>query len=158
MKNEAIINPHKRNSKKNKIFNIFILYLITINLVIFNLSSENTKRIFYSKESFITLKINSIGETQLFHYNDYASYDQPDEIYINGDLINNTKNIQYLNRTENVIKLLWKDEIFSTGYMFYGCQEIKEINLSNFNSSQVTDMHHMFTDCKKLIFVDFTNF
>ena len=34
--------------------------------------------------------------------------------------------------------------------MFYDCQEIQEINLSNFNSSQVTDMHNMFTNCKKL--------
>ena len=32
-------------------------------------------------------------------------------------------------------------------YMFGGCSSLKEINLSNFNTINVTDMCHMFDGC-----------
>ena len=31
--------------------------------------------------------------------------------------------------------------------MFYGCSSLKEINLSNFNTNNVTYMNHMFSGC-----------
>ena len=35
-------------------------------------------------------------------------------------------------------------------YMFYNCSSIKELNLSNFNTNNVTNMEGMFYNCLSL--------
>ena len=35
------------------------------------------------------------------------------------------------------------------GYMFYGCSSLKKLNLSNFNTNNVTDMDYMFSECSE---------
>ena len=42
--------------------------------------------------------------------------------------------------------------------MFCGCTKITEINLSNFNTSQVKSVNRMFYDCSLLSSIDFSNF
>ena len=42
--------------------------------------------------------------------------------------------------------------------MFTSCSNITEIDLSNFDSSRVTNMSSMFSDCTSLISINFTNF
>ena len=32
-------------------------------------------------------------------------------------------------------------------YMFYGCSSLKELNLNNFNTNNVTNMRWMFSKC-----------
>ena len=36
-------------------------------------------------------------------------------------------------------------------YMFYNCENIRNINLSSFNAQKVTDMNHMFSSCLNLL-------
>ena len=44
-------------------------------------------------------------------------------------------------------------------YMFYGCSSLKEINLTNkFNTNKVINMNYMFYKCENLIFLDLSNF
>ena len=43
-------------------------------------------------------------------------------------------------------------------YMFYGCSSLKEINLTNFNTNDVTNMNHMFYGCSSLKELNLTNF
>ena len=42
--------------------------------------------------------------------------------------------------------------------MFNGCSSLKEINLSNFNTNNVTDMAYMFTGCSSLKDLNLSNF
>ena len=42
--------------------------------------------------------------------------------------------------------------------MFYKCSDIKEIDLSNIDTSEVNDMYGMFKDCSKLTFLNLSNF
>ena len=42
--------------------------------------------------------------------------------------------------------------------MFYECMNITEINLSNFNTSIVTNMNSMFNGCSSLSSLDLSNF
>ena len=35
-------------------------------------------------------------------------------------------------------------------YMFYKCKSLKELNLSNFTTNNVTDISNMFYDCLSL--------
>ena len=42
--------------------------------------------------------------------------------------------------------------------MFYNCTSLKSLNLSNFNTKNVTDMYRMFYNCSSLISLDLSNF
>ena len=42
--------------------------------------------------------------------------------------------------------------------MFYGCSELKELNLNNFNTNNVTDMNYMFYGCSSLKELNLNNF
>ena len=43
-------------------------------------------------------------------------------------------------------------------YMFYGCSSLKKLNLSNFNTNNVTDMSGIFFECKSLKEINLSNF
>jgi len=43
-------------------------------------------------------------------------------------------------------------------YMFYKCESLKELDLSNFNTNNVTDMTSMFHFCKSLELLNIDNF
>ena len=42
--------------------------------------------------------------------------------------------------------------------MFSGCSSLKELNLSNFNTHNVTDMGYMFYGCSSLLELNISNF
>ena len=42
--------------------------------------------------------------------------------------------------------------------MFYGCSSLKELNLSNFNTNNVTLMSDMFNGCSSLKELNLSNF
>ena len=42
--------------------------------------------------------------------------------------------------------------------LFYGCSSVTNINLSNFNTNNVTDMYGMFNDCSSLTNINLSNF
>ena len=42
--------------------------------------------------------------------------------------------------------------------MFYGCSSLKELNISNFNTNNVTDMGFMFSVCSSLKELNLSNF
>ena len=48
--------------------------------------------------------------------------------------------------------------ITDISYMFYKCSKLKNINLANFNTSNVTDMDYLFAQCYKLTDVDLSSF
>ena len=43
-------------------------------------------------------------------------------------------------------------------YMFSHCESLTNINLSNFNTQNVTNMSYMFADCKSLKNINLSNF
>ena len=42
--------------------------------------------------------------------------------------------------------------------MFYECSALKELNLSNFNTNNVSNMNHMFNKCSSLKELNCANF
>ena len=44
------------------------------------------------------------------------------------------------------------------GYMFSGCSSLKELNLNNFNTNNVTNMSDMFYGCSSLKELNLINF
>ena len=119
----------------------FIIHILPINNYhIFQLSISN-----------ITLKIKGKGYNKIFSsYEGFQNYYYPSEIYINGNKQNNINHTYYFNDTHNYVELIWNNEINNSDYIFYKCLNITEIDLSNFNTSQVTSMNHMFDGCASL--------
>ena len=108
----------------------------------------------------ITLKIKGIGTKKIFSSDSYYFEPKyyPNEVYINGNIQNNVSYSYNLNETDNLIGLKWYDLINSCDSMFRECSDITEIDLSNFNTSNVENMQLMFYGCSSLTSLNLTNF
>ena len=58
----------------------------------------------------------------------------------------------------NIIILKFSSSLSSCASMFQGCNQITEIDLTNFDSSQVQNMDYMFDGCTSLKTIKFGNF
>ena len=134
-------------------------YILITNLLIQSLSNNNLLMI-RKNFSVIKLKISGKGTKNIFN-NETERFQEkyyPNEIYIN-DIKQNTVNPSYnFNENDNFIELRWKNIINNTGYMFFECHDIIELDLFNFDTSQVTDMCCMFYECKSLTSLNLNNF
>ena len=79
-------------------------------------------------------------------------------IYINGIKQPTITYSYYLNETYNVVDLIWNNSIIYCYRMFYGCSDITEMDLSNFNTSLVTNMGDMFYNCYSLSSLNLSTF
>ena len=57
-----------------------------------------------------------------------------------------------------MIKYVFKKLLNKTNYMFYDCNALKSLDLSNFNTQNVTNMDYMFSYCNSLKLLDLPNF
>ena len=164
LKEETLNLSNNKNIKrniKNKIeIKNNIRYLIIIIFFAQIILLSNNTYIFQSQFSKITLKINGIGTKNVFtsDYYNFNSIYYPNIIYINGVIQNIIKYSYDFNQTDNIVELIWNNSINSLRYIFYDCSDITEIDLSKFNSSQVTNMAAMFYKCINLISINFENF
>ena len=105
----------------------------------------------------IILKIKGIGTKKIFYeYFQHKYY--PNEVYINGNYKSPVTYSYDLNQTDNKIELVWYNLIDNCKSMFYNCINITEIDLPNFDTSQVTSMDSMFGQCKLLTSLNLANF
>ena len=75
----------------------------------------------------------------------------------------NSTNLFYFRAGSNVLKLLDLSNLDTSmvtnmHWMFYDCEGLTELNLSNFDTSKVTDMSYMFRDCRGLTELNISNF
>ena len=152
-----IIYFNKKKTTINNVINYFLVFIIKLIIVI-KFKNQAQCNIIDFHDSKITLKIKGIGEKAILGNINYKIFNYLKEVYINGDKQNIGENKYYFNKTENVVELIWDEDIDSTAYMFYGCTEITEINLSNFKSSNVRNLDEMFDSCSSLISLDLSNF
>ncbi len=147
----------KLTLEQNETFKLFILLYLFINLI----NSILSKNIETNQIPNISLKIVGIGYNNILsseegNFFDKANY--PDIVYINGirqNLINYT---YYFSETENIVDLIWNKTFKNCNYMFNSCSNITEINLTNFDTSQVESMFRMFSGCSKLVSFNLSNF
>ena len=165
-------NNHKFNKEKIRYksriesLNKNILYVI-INFMILSLfisvsSIKFKKRKRYSQYSYITLKINSRGNISIYNVLIKKFCENlpppPDEVLINDVNQSEIKPYYDFNKSQNIIKLVWKNNIKTAACMFYLCINITEMNLSHFNSSEITYMVSMFEKCTSLYSLELSNF
>ena len=136
---------------KNKNIIRKLSYLIIANL--FFLS--------FSKESYITLKIYGKGFQNVFfesHPSDICldKFTPPDEVKINKVKQSSVRYQYEFYELENTVELIWKEstQIISSAFLFFTCENITEIDLSNYDSSKITSTFRMFRDCISLVSVN----
>ena len=164
----GIINKNKKeydNKRTNNIiikkttymnYKIIFKILVLIDLFI-PIFPNNTTNVFYLNYSNITFNIKGIGFKNIFG-NDFNQNNYPNEIYINGKKQKSITRSYNFTQEDNFVELKWNKSITSCRNMFKGCRDITEFDVSNFNTSKVTDMAFMFMYCSSLKSLNITNF
>ena len=145
-------NSNKINNKKISLFsliniNIFIILSLISNILCIE-SNLNKQRNLQSSYSQITLRINGKGTNQIL-YNNFRP--MPDYLEVNSIKTNFNyiiNNLQY--QENNKIVMRWNNILTSCENMFYGLSNITQIELNNFDFSEVTSMKGMFFGNKNL--------
>ena len=159
------IKKRKINVNNRKvIFICYIIFFLNKFIIIKILCKINNSILLNSlhfHDSKITLIIKGIGESIIFGNEtnqNFQSINFLKEVYINGNI---QKKIEYkynFNQTYNYVELIWDDNLNNCAYMFSKCSNIIDINLTNFDTSQVTTMEYMFYSCSSLTSLDLSNF
>ena len=153
-KNSLLKINKKSGHTKN---NIIIQLLFFIIIIFFQIDISKEKTIYLRKfnlESEIIMTFNSIGDQKII--SDYYQY-LPDEIYSNGNLLNREGNI-IKGLATYTITMKWNHLLNTCNFMFAHLSNIIRMDLSNFDTSLVTDMNGMFLNCYSLTSLNLTNF
>ena len=163
-KNNQNHKVKNKNILKSKIINfsqiIFFLAFLTLIQVGLNLSKLNNELSMKSKANEITIKINGTGNLYIVKYN---FYNAPNSIYLN-DNLQRTHTTAYKSifiptdgQIVNTVKLVWDNKLISLNKIFYGLLHLLEADLSNLDTSLVTNMEGMFYNCQSLTSVNLAN-
>jgi len=152
------LKKRKNIINNNIIIRNYIIVTLSILINIFTLIKNTIFDLYYFQYSNITLKIKGIGlHTIIGDPDNFEGFDYLKKVYINGNVQNEIECEYYFNQTDNYVELIWDDNINYCQYMFSECEEIIEIDLSNFNTSQVTEMESMFYGCSSLTSINLSN-
>ena len=80
------------------------------------------------------------------------------DIYVNGEKIKFDYNYKVNENKEIKVKFKFKKRLTNTNYMFMDCSSLYSINLSSFNTNNVTSMMNMFDSCHSLNSVNLSSF
>ena len=134
-----------------KLLKLILYFLFIFYLIIF--SFEKKLKI-YSSLSEIIITLNGTGNQQFIN-KIYSPY----QIYINDELQKYSGyTVSNLTKQINKIKIIYKNNLNNCTSMFSGLTNIISIDLSNFNSSELTIIDYMFDGCSPLESINFGNF
>ena len=80
------------------------------------------------------------------------------ELYLNGNKMDFCYEFKFVKEGNYTIKIIIKQPLLHINYIFYDCNKLISIDLSNFNSSEVTNMEYMFYECSSLNSLNLSNF
>ena len=168
---DEIINVHKNIFEvKNEINMLIKIYKEDINREIYFLNKEYME---YKDNNLIENNDNNIEELneintelyineKLIKYKKYFKPEKEGEYKIKLKFNFNLTNCSYMfANCENIIKI---DFSFNSYFvktmkkMFYGCINLKEVNLLTFDITNVTDLSYMFSKCENIVNLDLSSF
>ena len=133
----------------------FIIFLLI--KLLFILSQCKQEKLLY-KLSEISLQIKETGNINIFS-KDYFKRYKPYEIIINGSNANEIKYKYYFNDSGSFkVNIKWNIIIEDTFKMFQNCYNITKIDLTKFETSQITNTSYMFYGCSSLNSIVLSNF
>ena len=91
-------------------------------------------------------------------YNNERELRENIEVKINGKIIPFSYFYKFTIKGKYNIQYSFKNYLTKTNHMFWGCKSITNLDLSNFNTKNVTNMSHMFGGCNSLTNLNLFNF
>ena len=159
LKDNFIINKNYLITNQRIIFNTKSrkkgLFEIIVFIIIIYISLSKKPLYFANSMEEIILKVNGPGTIKIL--SDEFRY-LPNEVEING--IKNTSVTSksfYLENNINTIKIYYITSPISLRNMFKSLNSITEVDLSNFDTSNVNDMTNMFQNCGNLEYLNLNN-
>ena len=160
-------NSHKlKNKKENQKYGLFPIILfskelkmkfnksifIQILLYLFCIRITKEEKIFYFGNEII-IKFNGPGKHKFIsNTNNIQKICSNNEVIIDNNFIS-------LNNDKNEIKIqIYLTKIYDLNQMFKDCSNITEIDLSNFDSSNINNMFGTFQNCLSLTSINLENF
>ena len=133
--------------------NILLIYILILIIIPRIISKTKKSRTLFSINE-IKLKINGTGNLSIINNDGLI----PSQIYVNNEENprERSKIINNIYEWPTNVRLVYDSPITSCIGMFFGLDNILEINFTNFDFSQVTDMTNMFHSCISLTSIDFT--
>ena len=113
-----------------KVSIIIIVFLIQI------ISNKNMLLVSFYLSNEIILKIRGTGTKKILS-DSFSSTNYPQSVSINGESKTYINNQYNFIQDENIVILTWGNLITSCAEMFKDCNDIIEMDLSNFDTSQV---------------------
>ena len=80
------------------------------------------------------------------------------EIKINNNIIPFKYFYKFNQKGKYIIQYSFKKYLTKINHMFFRCSSLSNLNLSNFNTQNVTDMNGLFSGCSSLLNLDLSNF
>ena len=143
-----IFNDNNNNLNIDNNYIIAEIYIedndINKNIIIINSYEEKFKRSKLYNEQFKNEKMNEEEINKC-------------EIRINNELIKFNYFHIFLQKGKYIIKYSFNNYLTNISYMFYNCKSLINIDLSNFNTQNVTDMSYMFSGCVSLKNINVSN-
>ena len=132
--------------------------------IYFDESHEEVKRNYLNKEDKISkIKVLIDMEVKSLKYLFYCSSAKEIKfIKYNRNDSSDTDYSYMFSGCKNLINLdiskIKTNNVKNMSYMFYNCSSLKNLNLSNFKTDQVTDITKMFSGCRSLETLDLSSF
>ena len=131
------------------------LLFFVLNVFLISLTINDNEIKLYNFDSIVHLTIKGKGE-QLLLSDDFHRYN-PSKVLVNGINKENCSLICNLEQDINNITLIFTDKFLSCKQMFYQLENIINVDLSEFDFSEVTDMSYMFASCYNIEKIEFGN-
>ena len=154
--NKDILKPNIINKigRKRIINNSNISLIIFLIMITPSFLSKQTKISELIADNEITIVIKGTGIQKILGDNYQFT---PSQIYLNDNPLGGDKTVYGLTSEPNTVRMIWGYPLSHCISMFYCLDNIIEIDLSKFDSSQVTDISDMFHGCSSLTSINFTN-
>ena len=132
-------------------------------------SSSNTAIVFSSSKTY-TVTANTI---KVYQFGDFVAFESSGGVYVypilgkvgyptTGEWIKVENCYKMFYACENItslnLSMFDTSEVTNMSYMFYDCSGVTSVDLSSFDTSKVMDMRYMFEKCPALIYLDLSQF
>ena len=157
---KEVINENNMNNKFSKLMSLYD-----------NINNNNfISGEFEIKRNDINKNIRILNSFEQYKRENHAEIKEQDNIYINekeikdnirikinGKLIPFSYFYKFNQEGKYKIEYIFSNKITRTVFMFLGCKNLININLSNFNPEGLVNMNAMFYDCDSLISANLSN-
>ena len=136
-------------------YNYAHLLALMLTIYCISISSQSPNEV---RKAEISSKIAiRVGEKGIQYILNESFRPLPDKILVNGKEIDQIDSKVNLEEKNSLIELIWNEPLTNCHEMFSEMSNITEINLTEFDSSEVTDMSSMFSKCKSLKKLEISN-